>query len=706
MRIGMLVILFVCSSIYCWGQTLPQLYIHTDRGAYFPGDTIWFKAYVLRDGLLDNDSRNLYVSLGTSNGQILQQSVMLLQGGTGASHVIVPPNFKENALIWNAYTTKIAAYKEYYYVKTIPIIQEQQPAQLKIPPGSDKQTQSVSPLAPLSNISHLQGYDNKKKAAEVTIQQLNDTIKIIVKSKDINTYRLGARINYRKLFEQEIRFSEVGQKTVLLRQSDLESGLLQVSLRDSLDSLHTHGARLIGPISGYSIRPKVELLEQSLEPKGKNLLQISLPGEESAQLSISITDIDMPLDTVDNIVGDMYLKPFVRDLPRGFRSSLSGNLNDGNVPPGKLRSLDFNVIEGIPDRPDTILNLKGQIEMDKRKWNKFYARYQSLKNNNKKSKMGARGISFGYKKVKDKNMRYIESYPDAQGRFSIPGLSFSDSLETRFSQIYSDLKFENYKVSYRFREVSLQSNLVLPAQVIHEDKNTVNKLMDNKRYYYGPDYFIDNNGIRHIREVPIYRTKRQKRLDALENKYTSGFFKRKAEFVFDPQHDERVVQMSVSLLEYLKTNIRRRSFGSIFLNGWEMTDPIKIDELLETDLSQFEYIKYYDFFPLAYNRAATCIYQLAPNDVDTDFGKQIYEETVGGYLSQQLFFNKLYQTKQEQIITDFDYRPTLYWEPYLHVSAPQTIPFYNNSRAMGFCVTVQGVTRSGNLVFYQAFFKR
>ncbi|AIM36810.1 hypothetical protein KO02_08920 [Sphingobacterium sp. ML3W] len=208
--------------------------------------------------------------------------------------------------------------------------------------------------------------------------------------------------------------------------------------------------------------------------------------------------------------------------------------------------------------------------------------------------------------------------------------------------------------------------------------------------------------MRHIREVPVFRSKQQKRLDALEEKYTSGFFKGKAEFVFDPSSEEQVIKRSMSLRQYLDEKIRRPGLGAVFLNGWEVVEPKRVHELLETDVSQFAYIKYFETFAWASHRSATCLYQLAPNEIDSEFGKRIDEQTVAGYLGSGTLQNKVYDNTLERLVSDYDYRPTLYWNPDFEIKEKeQSVTFYNNSRAKGYWVTIQGVTQTGQLVFYQ-----
>lgn len=130
---------------------------------------------------------------------------------------------------------------------------------------------------------------------------------------------------------------------------------------------------------------------------------------------------------------------------------------------------------------------------------------------------------------------------------------------------------------------------------------------------------------------------------------------------------------------------------------------MKLIYILESDMSQIVYVKYYDYLQyLDFEGRATLVYQLTPAEVDRDFGKRIDQQTVGGYLRSKTFHNKIYDRTLERLVSDYDYRPTLYWNPDFEIKQKeQSVTFYNNSRAKGCWITIQGVTQSGKLVFYQ-----
>jgi len=63
-------------------QVQEKIYVHTDNTCYFIGDTIWYKAYVLRsDDLLPTDmSKILYVELLSADGLVVERQQVIVSG--------------------------------------------------------------------------------------------------------------------------------------------------------------------------------------------------------------------------------------------------------------------------------------------------------------------------------------------------------------------------------------------------------------------------------------------------------------------------------------------------------------------------------------------------------------------------------------------------------------------------------------------------
>lgn len=76
---------FKAASRFDYRYPREKVYVHLDNSAYFEGDTIWYKAYVVRASSLSttNLSRVLYVELLSDDGQqLVQQTLQLDSLGT------------------------------------------------------------------------------------------------------------------------------------------------------------------------------------------------------------------------------------------------------------------------------------------------------------------------------------------------------------------------------------------------------------------------------------------------------------------------------------------------------------------------------------------------------------------------------------------------------------------------------------------------
>lgn len=100
-------------------QQVPNSYLHTDRAAYFPGDTIWFKGYLLQSTKLDSTVNNFYINWGGTDGAVLENNVYLCAGGAAIGQFLIPTEYAQNSLNLNAYTHHTANQPQLWYFKII-----------------------------------------------------------------------------------------------------------------------------------------------------------------------------------------------------------------------------------------------------------------------------------------------------------------------------------------------------------------------------------------------------------------------------------------------------------------------------------------------------------------------------------------------------------------------------------------------------------
>ncbi|MDH5828765.1 hypothetical protein [Sphingobacterium faecium] len=73
-------------------------------------------------------------------------------------------------------------------------------------------------------------------------------------------------------------------------------------------------------------------------------------------------------------------------------------------------------------------------------------------------------------------------------------------------------------------------------------------------------------------------------------------------------------------------------------------------------------------------------------------------------MPMKAFGNKMYASEAERLSSGRDNRLTLYWDPFFDFTAQhdsKELVFYNNSSNTGVWVTIQGLTETGEVIYYR-----
>ncbi|MEO7530236.1 MAG: hypothetical protein ABIS69_02460 [Sediminibacterium sp.] len=109
-----------------YNQKVPQekIHIHFDNSLYTPGQTIWCKAYLLKNNEPSDLSKNLYIDWFDEQGKFVDRLIApIIQAGASGSFTI-PKNFAGNHLQVLAYTKWMLNFDSaFLFHKTIPIAQ-------------------------------------------------------------------------------------------------------------------------------------------------------------------------------------------------------------------------------------------------------------------------------------------------------------------------------------------------------------------------------------------------------------------------------------------------------------------------------------------------------------------------------------------------------------------------------------------------------
>src|SRR6188472_899869 len=82
-----------------------RTYLHYDKSAYAPGETIWFKAYILQGMSAAEESKTFYVDWVDDKGNLLYHtSSPIVSGGITNGQFDVPETYKGSFIHIRAYT--------------------------------------------------------------------------------------------------------------------------------------------------------------------------------------------------------------------------------------------------------------------------------------------------------------------------------------------------------------------------------------------------------------------------------------------------------------------------------------------------------------------------------------------------------------------------------------------------------------------------
>lgn len=98
-----------------------KIYIHTDKYLYFPGETIWLKAYVNIGNEPSGLSSKLYTQLTDKNGKSIR-NILKINQGQSIGHFILPDSLAKGEYLLSAYTDwSDSSVTEFHFKKKLKI---------------------------------------------------------------------------------------------------------------------------------------------------------------------------------------------------------------------------------------------------------------------------------------------------------------------------------------------------------------------------------------------------------------------------------------------------------------------------------------------------------------------------------------------------------------------------------------------------------
>jgi len=117
-----------------------KLYIHYDKDYYVPGETVWFKAYLLSDGKPSGISNHFYLQLTDASGKVIINQHYPVMGAVVKGSIPLPDTLTQGNYYVRALTPYMLNYDEsFIYTKNIVVGRPSPPSTMPAPALSSLQ---------------------------------------------------------------------------------------------------------------------------------------------------------------------------------------------------------------------------------------------------------------------------------------------------------------------------------------------------------------------------------------------------------------------------------------------------------------------------------------------------------------------------------------------------------------------------------------
>lgn len=733
------------SVLGAYSEHFPQekVYLHFDRSVYNQGETIWFKAYLLAGFDPSTLSRNLYIDWFDARGRLLKHTVTPIYEASAKGQFDVPSGYRDGSVHVRAYTRWMLNFDTaFLYDKDIPIAQaaghdnRQAPSGNKIaffPEGGDLVNGLVSKVAfkandprgiPVTVTGIIRGSDGNvvdslttehdgmgtffiqptagltysadwsdgsgkmfhtplpiAATSGVTLQvqpRADRSVVVVRRTVPPGSFNLVVHMNQHLVYEAQLRLDGKTEVALDVPTATLPTGILQFTLFD--EAWKPLAERVVFVNNGlHWFASTVTVLTRSQEKRGKNEITLDVPDSVFSNMSVSVTDGDLPSGD-DDIVSRLLLCDDIRGPVYHPAYYFSGD---------HARELDLVLLthgwrrfkwgEGTPviryDRDTNYLDIRGKVA----------------------GNLPADQKVMLILEAKDSSRKSLLLPLSPDGTFSLKGLSFYDTVK-----VY-------YDFPGRPKQSAELSGGLLPPAFGSIAPAGVFTAGDTSRI----DYFagLESDRRKHTIELEsiTINGRRKRPVDALDERYATGIFKRDAGYQFDVK-DDILARHSVDIFFYLKQvvpglDVRYKDAYPI-LTWRQATPTLFVDEVAtradlvaDIPITDIAYVKvFHPPFLLggaANPRAgAIAIYTRKDGDVTRAPLKGLKYTLLGGYEVEREF----YEPDASAFLPDV--RPTLYWNPYVLLDAgthSARLEFYNNDVTQKLRIVVEGMNADGRL---------
>ncbi|GGB02217.1 hypothetical protein [Puia dinghuensis] len=728
-----------------------KVYLHFDRYAYSPGETIWFKAYLLSGFEPSTLSRNIYVDWYDVTGRLLKHMAAPVLEASARGQFDIPAGYTGGSIHVRVYTQWMLNFDSgLLYDRDIPVAgvahhpqRNAEPARTEIgffPEGGALITGLPCKVAfkannqwgiPVMVSGVVQGSDGSF-VDSLTVEHDGMGSFFIRPGRGVKYWAMWADASGQQ-HRNDLPVAAAGgvglqvqphadQSTVIVRRTAEVSPMLNLVVHMNQHVIYAAQLNLTS-----RTEVAVQVPTDSL-PTG--ILQYTLfdAGWKPLAERVSFVNNRLHLFPVDVKVataglGRRALNAIEVNVPDTVFTNLSVSVTDADLPAGSddivSTLLLSDDIRGAVYHPSYYFSSGGAVvarQLDlvmlTHGWRRFFGQgglsemryprdsgYLELKGRVREAVAGQPVMLI--LQAKDSSRKRLLVPVSKDGMFVQRGLVFYDTL----------------KVFYGGKSMQLGTNL-LPAPPLPP----TSRLPDTtgmQRVQYFEAATADKEKKRQAMVLaPVTVKGHTKRpVDILDEKYATGPFKREAGYQFDVKDDPLAVH-STDIFYYLRQvvpGLEVQYKDGYPVVTWRQSTPgffvdeagMRADLVGDIPITEIAYVKV--FYPpflmggvINPRAGAIAIYTKKGEDVKPLPTKGLNYTLVEGYAAERQFYSPDYSVDPASQ-TDFlpDVRPTLYWNPYIITDAnthTAEFKFYNNDVSRRLRVVVEGMNATGRLV--------
>ena len=523
-------------------------------------------------------------------------------------------------------------------------------------------------------------------------------------AENLKQLHIVASMHQQMVYMANIRLSETLSIGGAIPTEQFPSGVMQVTVFDvnwvpvaERITFINNGDAVFSPEVGFSTL--------GFSKRGKNVLEISMPPNMSANLSVAVTDAGIGADSSDNIISRLLL---TGDLKGNVYKPYYYFSNDSD---STINHLDLVMLTNGWRRFNWAKVVQGKFPEIKYPKDTSFLSFSGKVFGASPGQLREAGDLYFILRGKDSSQQILSLPIASDGTFQDPSLIFFDTLKIYY-------QFQKNRSFSDMSELRFFNNIIQKPAHVYVDKDNNIQLQDTSGNYR--NFFIAQQRARleelmkgtTLAEVTV-QTRTKSPVQLLDEKYASGFFKGGDGYQFDIT-DDALAQSSPNVFTYLQgrvAGLQITTNGPQASLSWRGGSPqVYLDEI-PTDISNvgsisMSNVAYIKVFRPPFmggfgggSGGAIAVYTRKGGDVKTEPGKGLPYKNVAGYTAIREFYSPNYGTFNEKNERE-DLRTTLYWNPMV-LTDPENhriqLSFYNNDVTDSFRVIVEGMSPDGKL---------